>query len=561
MRNVLAGLLMSGICLPSFGGQGNATLLNMGGQVGDTYYINYVAPGVVPVNKHLQVQDELLEHYRKEAKNREAELAAKTQLTVQQKRELDDLRAQLASIEQDYRWLQVKYDADVKKAMMLSNSTMPAPKTDGVAIAIPAAEREIFVLIERSEADRAGLSKSLDKAPDRLEPILKALIAKTASMDDKERTEWYAMLPRMTQVQRIRLFDILSTERLKLANLELKYQEEIANLNTKHLDEWIEFQRKHMDKNDPVAIRSFAATLIDSGQAKYLTEAEDLLLKLVRSHAGDAESHYQLGLLYATRKQWQDAKDSIAVAIRLAPDKADFHALLGKIFQFEVQNDKALEAYAQAFRLKTQDIPLLRSYGEMLLNLKRYTEAEAVLRRFLELAPKNAEAYRLLGVALSNQEHFAEAEGYLKQAVDRDGKNPQNHLSLAWAYYRHRQYAEAGSVFLIAANQNPEDVDATTMFGLSMAEQGRRKEALKALQAALKRALSHKASKADEAEIRLGAALLLSDDGKADEGKALLADAAANSQGCSIGYMKTRRNWHDQMLRLLGEWRGSLCGG
>jgi len=560
MRRVLVGCLLSGVCFSSFGGQGNNALINVGGKVGDEIHLHIAPPNGVPLDKHMQMQDELLIRFRKEAKDREAELAAKTKLTKQQEREKADLRAQLASIEQDYRGLQAKYEANVKKAMMASNTATPAPKTSSVAIAIPAVEREVFDLMEHSEADRAGLSQSLGKAPDRLEPILKSLIAKTDSIDDKGRAEWYALLPQMTQEQRIRMFDILSTERLKLADLELKYQEEIANLNTKHLDEWIEFQRKHIDKNDPLAIRSFAATLIDSGQAKYLTEAEGLLLKRVSNHAGDAESHYQLGRLYAARKQWQDAKDSIAVAIRLAPDKADYHALLGNIFRFEEQNDKALVAYAQAFRLKTRDTSMLRSYGVLLLDSKQYVEAEAVLRRFLELAPKNAEAYRLLGVALRDQ-RFAEAEGYLKQAVERDGKNPMNYLSLAWAYYQHRRYAEAESAFRLAANLNPEDVDAATMFGLSMAEQGQRKEALQALQAALKRAISHKATKNDEAEIRLGAALLLSDEGKADEGKSMMSDAAANSQGCSIGYMKTRRNWHDQMLRLLGQWRSSLCGG
>lgn len=561
MRKVLLGCLLSGVCFSSFGGQGSSALINMGGQVGDEIHLHIAPPNGAPLDKHIQMQDELLIRLRKEAKNCEAELAAKTKLSKQQEREKADLMAQLASAKQGNRNFLAKYESDMKKALMTSNAATPAPKTDGVAIAISVAEQEIFDLMERSEADRAGLSQSLVKAPDRLEPILKSLIAKTESLDDKERAEWYALLPRMTQVQRIRMFDILSTERLKLADLELKYQGEIANLNTRHLDEWIEFQRKHMDKNDPVAILSFAATLIDSDQAKHLTEAEGLLLKRVSNHAGDAESHYQLSRLYAVRKQWQDAKDFIAAAIRLAPDKADYHALLGKIFRFEEQNDKALEAYAQAFRLKTRDTSMLRSYGAMLLDSKRYVEAEAVLRRFIELAPKNAEAYRLLGVALQYQGRFVEAEGYLKQAVERDSKNPLNYLSLAWVYYQHHQYAEAESAFRLAANLNSEDVDAATMLGLSMAEQGRRKEALQALQAALKRAISHKASKADEAEIRLGAALLLSDEGKTDEGKSMMADAVANSQNCSIGYMKTRRNWHDQMLRLLGEWRGSLCGG
>jgi len=560
MRKFLVGCLMSSVCLPSFGGQGNAALINMGGRVGDTYIYN-AAPGGIPLNKHMQVQDELLEHYRKEAKKREAELAAKTKLTVQQKRELDDLRAQLDSVEQGKRNLQAKYEADVKKALVASNAAPSAPKADGVAIAIPATMREIFVLMEHSEAGRASLSQSLAPAPDRLEPVLRLLIAQTESMDDAERAYWYALFPQITPEHRIRLFDILSTERLKLADLERKYQNEIANLNSKHLDEWIVLQRKRLDKNDPTAIRSFASTLIDSGQAKYEAEAEGLLRQRLRDHANDAETLYELGRLYAVRKQWQDAKDSVAAAIRLAPDKTDYHALLGKIFQLEEKKDKALESYARAFKLGTRDVSLLRNYGGLLLDSERHAEAELVLRRFLELAPKDVKAYRLLGLALRGQNRLDEAEYYLKQAVSLDGNNPQNRLSLAWAYYQQDRYAQAESAFRVAADLNPDDIDAATMLGLSIAEQGRRREALQILQAALKDATRRKVAKADEAEIRLGAALLLSGDGRVEEGKALMADAAANSQGCSAGYMKTQRNWHDQMLRLLGEWRGSLCGG
>ncbi len=94
-----------------------------------------------------------------------------------------------------------------------------------------------------------------------------------------------------------------------------------------------------------------------------------------------------------------------------------------------------------------------------------------------------------------------------------------------------------------------------------MVEQGRSKEALPMLQAALAKAISSKAPKADEAEIRLSIALLLSESGNVDEARSVMVDAAANSQGCSAGYMKTRRNWHDWMLALLGKWRDSLCGG
>jgi hypothetical protein len=55
--------------------------------------------------------------------------------------------------------------------------------------------------------------------------------------------------------------------------------------------------------------------------------------------------------------------------------------------------------------------------------------------------------------------------------------------------------------------------------------------------------------------------VLLADAGRLDEAKSLMTDVAANSQGCSISYMKTQRNWRDHMLKLLGRWRAALCGG
>mgnify|MGYP007030461316 CR=1 FL=1 len=75
-------------------------------------------------------------------------------------------------------------------------------------------------------------------------PELIELILATDSMDDDERQYWFDIMPSMTESQIDRLFNILDTEKKKLAELEIKYQKEIKTLNEKHLIEWQEFQVK-----------------------------------------------------------------------------------------------------------------------------------------------------------------------------------------------------------------------------------------------------------------------------------------------------------------------------
>ena len=75
-------------------------------------------------------------------------------------------------------------------------------------------------------------------------PELVKLVIATESMDDNEKQYWFDILPSMTAEQVDRLFNILETERVKLEELEQKYQEEIKTLNEKHLIEWQEFQLK-----------------------------------------------------------------------------------------------------------------------------------------------------------------------------------------------------------------------------------------------------------------------------------------------------------------------------
>ncbi|NRH21160.1 hypothetical protein HOO68_03890 [Candidatus Gracilibacteria bacterium] len=68
------------------------------------------------------------------------------------------------------------------------------------------------------------------------------LILGSESIDNNEKQYWFDILPSMTNEQIDRLFNILTTEKNQLEELNVKYQDEIKTLNEKHLIEWQSLQ-------------------------------------------------------------------------------------------------------------------------------------------------------------------------------------------------------------------------------------------------------------------------------------------------------------------------------
>lgn len=75
------------------------------------------------------------------------------------------------------------------------------------------------------------------------------LVINTEAMDNDEKQYWFDIMPSMLDEQVDRLYDILEIERVKLADLDTKYQEQIRLINQNHLTEWQEEKiKKNKDK-------------------------------------------------------------------------------------------------------------------------------------------------------------------------------------------------------------------------------------------------------------------------------------------------------------------------
>lgn len=90
---------------------------------------------------------------------------------------------------------------------------------------------------------------SVNKYINEIYSELVQLVINTEAMDNDEKQYWFDIMPSMLDEQIDRLYDILEIERVKLANLDTKYQEQIRLINQNHLTEWQEEKiKKNKDK-------------------------------------------------------------------------------------------------------------------------------------------------------------------------------------------------------------------------------------------------------------------------------------------------------------------------
>ena len=109
-------------------------------------------------------------------------------------------------------------------------------------------------LRKKSEIVMDGKTFFVDDECGFLYPELHTLILNTESMDHEERQYWFDSLPIMTDEQVDELFDILETERIKLGEIEAKYQEEIKKLNEKHSEEWKAFISQSSKRSEDTVV-------------------------------------------------------------------------------------------------------------------------------------------------------------------------------------------------------------------------------------------------------------------------------------------------------------------
>jgi tetratricopeptide (TPR) repeat protein len=189
-----------------------------------------------------------------------------------------------------------------------------------------------------------------------------------------------------------------------------------------------------------------------------------------------------LGLCYRDQGNYNDAVPAFRQAIKLKPNDSKAWLGLGNIYIKQGKHDDAVTAFRQAIKLKPDDPDAWYNLASACGDQGKYDDAVAACQQAVKLKPDDSQAWGNLGFFYQNQGKYDDAVTAFREAV-----RLQPDYFGAWhrlggvLYWDQGNYNDAVAAYRQAIKLKPNDSKAWLGLGLSYAAQGKRSEALDAL--------------------------------------------------------------------------------
>jgi Tfp pilus assembly protein PilF len=212
----------------------------------------------------------------------------------------------------------------------------------------------------------------------------------------------------------------------------------------------------------------------------------------------EAQSGFHVELAYGHWEGGQvpQAIEELQIALQLEPGNADAHFMLGFIYSGRQMFNEAIQHYRQAILLRPDWHEGMNNLGVVFLQLDRWDEAVTIFEELVQVVH-----YATPGHAYNN---------------------------LGWAQYNLRQTREALSSFEMATYLQPNHCVAYNNQGVVLVELGRERDAVDALEEAIRRC-------DDYAEPRYHLARVAQDDGRHADARDLFQTCADLVPGAPLG--------------------------
>jgi cytochrome c-type biogenesis protein CcmH/NrfG len=161
-------------------------------------------------------------------------------------------------------------------------------------------------------------------------------------------------------------------------------------------------------------------------QAGQLDQAEVLYKEILVKHPSVPEVHYNLGYVYAQKKDWPSAEGAYLKAIELRPNYGEAYTALSRVYSNSGQQAKATEILAKAAAENQGDPKVQFGVAVDLFNQGKADEAAAAFQKVLGLDPNHAESYYFLGSLAVQQNKIPEAVTHLEKYLSMNPTNAQN---------------------------------------------------------------------------------------------------------------------------------------
>ncbi len=207
-------------------------------------------------------------------------------------------------------------------------------------------------------------------------------------------------------------------------------------------------------------------------------EAEEVLLRLLASNAGDRAARFNLGKVYEVTERYEAAAGAYETVVASAPADAAALLRLGTVRYVQGRLDEAADAFAAALRAVPDDATAALNLGIVLNALGRFEAAVRVLRAGVAARPELADLRCALAEALRELRRDDEAETEAGAALAADPEHTSARVLLGQIAYDRADFAAAERCFGAAAAAAPERPEPRLNLGVLYHGLGRYDEAL-----------------------------------------------------------------------------------
>jgi len=174
------------------------------------------------------------------------------------------------------------------------------------------------------------------------------------------------------------------------------------------------------------------------------SESAELYLKqAIKIQASNPHVLRLLGVIYAQRKQYQEALKYINDSLKSLPKNALALSNLGNIFLELKEFQNALDAYDKSIRIDPKYDEVWSNKANALFELKRYDEAITCYDKALSLKPDYAEAWSNKGNLLKELKRYDEALIHFDQALSLKPDYAEGWSNKGKALHALKRYDEA----------------------------------------------------------------------------------------------------------------------
>jgi tetratricopeptide (TPR) repeat protein len=225
-----------------------------------------------------------------------------------------------------------------------------------------------------------------------------------------------------------------------------------------------------------------ALALQSSGK---LDAAKAIFEELLEANSEDFEAHYNLGLIFYRKNDFDQAIAHLERATSINPSDVGALNNLGVVYKRAKKYLKAVVAYDEALKLDPNYVDahsnLSNLYREMGANDKAILAAQTALK----IDDKHLTSWVNLGIVYQKMGQFAKAIDHFKTALTINPKHSPAYFNLGNTLYDQKRYLEAAQMMQQALKIHPNNTDYLNNFGVMLKMLKRYDDAVKVYEAVL----------------------------------------------------------------------------